>query len=500
MLSSQLAPAFPLGSLSPQQLREYAQSIASWHQLKISALSDVQREQHSLARHQHGIGVADISGSSLHGRLERLCSRDFWLKALREKNRQARESKALASGRIGLKSEGKEEYCSDELYLDFLKQQSDRHGTNDLRKLLKASCPGAGKTYLTAKAMSLLAHEAGFQSVLITITCPPAVRVEALNGKASVASLYEYLSSFWRRLSKSLSKKFRARTDYYGIRVTELHTDGFPHWHILLFCTQECEDHLRSKIVRTMHSENRSSRYVEQHENDFFQCRPVDLRATGLSYVFKNAFCWKHGDQESMEQALRQKAAITCAGASQFQLIGANGFSGVVDRLYSALSDDKASPDVRRLALSLRDSNMLRTDLAVMKSLFTSQIEQVKVLYSDHVNRFGEHRRKATGIAVSQLGEIVKGAVTGNSSSKKNLPARQEADPLPTAQSAERDKLTTSDPSRNWAGLPRRGYRSSEFSFHTRRGRSNSPQRFILQLNPCHFGFFLDEFIFPLIE
>ncbi|SST89514.1 Bacteriophage replication gene A protein (GPA) [Acinetobacter baumannii] len=500
MLSSQLAPALPLGSLAPQQLREYAQSIASWHRLQISALSDAHREQHSLALHQHGIGVADISGSSLHGRLERLCNRDFWLKALREKNRQARESEALASGRVGLQSEGKEEYCSDELYRDFLKQQSDRHGTNDLRKLLKASCPGAGKTYLTAKAMSLLAHEAGFRSVLITITCPPAVREEVLSRKASVTSLYEYLSSFWRRVSKSLSKKFRARTDYYGVRVTELHTDGFPHWHILLFCTQECEDHLRNKIVRTMHGENRNSSYVEQHKDDFFQCRPVDLRSTGLSYIFKNAFCWKHGDQESMEQALRQKAAITCAGASQFQLIGANGFSGIVNRLYRALSDDKASPEVRRLALSLRDSNMLRTDLAVMKSLFTSQIDQVTVLYAEHVNRFGEHRRKATGIAVRQQGEVVRGAVTGNSSSNKKLPRRPEAKPSPISQNAWCDELQASDPSRSWARLPRQGYRSGEFRFHMQRRGFNAPQRFIFQLNSCHFGLFHDDFFFPLIK
>lgn len=312
-----------------------------------------------------------------------------------------------------------EPYCSDDLYCEFLAQQSKRCGTEDLGKILRSVCSSARKSYLTAKVMTLLAEQAGFQSMLLTITCPPDLRHKVFSGEAGIEVLYEYLSEFWRRVIKSISKKFCARKDFFGIRVTELHEDGVPHWHILFFCNEECSRQVREKILRAMLKENRDPSYVTHHANDFIKSQSVDLRSTGLSYIFKSAFAWRHEDLRLIESSMRQKAAISCVGASQFQLIGANGFTGVMNLLHSALNDEEASPDIFELAASLRNSNLQRGDLSVMRELFSDQSEKVEVLYSSHQNRFGEHRRKASGIkACAQTEDVsVREAVTGNSSS-----------------------------------------------------------------------------------
>lgn len=196
--------------------------------------------------------------------------------------------------------------------------------------------------------------------------------------------------------------------------------DGCPHWHILLFCTDECERHIRAALLSAMREEGRDAKYIVNHERDFIKTRAVDLNSSGLSYIFKNAFAWRDGCAKKIEHALRQKAAISCAGVSQFQTIGANGFLGIVDKLYKALSDDQASPEVRKFAVALRDSNMQRSDLMVMRSLFTSRADEIEVVYSTHVNRFGEPRRKAAGIKIAKsINQIdsTPAAVTGNDSS-----------------------------------------------------------------------------------
>ncbi|EJF1946164.1 replication endonuclease [Salmonella enterica] len=95
-----------------------------------------------------------------------------------------------------------------------------------------------------------VAQEQGYMGLFFTMTAPSEYhawletghRNRKYNG-ASPRDTQRYFSKLWRRISAKLRRK---GINIFGLRVSEPHHDGTPHWHGVLFVHEEQEVQLRA--------------------------------------------------------------------------------------------------------------------------------------------------------------------------------------------------------------------------------------------------------------
>lgn len=93
-----------------------------------------------------------------------------------------------------------------------------------------------GELMTRMRGFEEIAFDSGHVSMFWTITCPSKYHsVGGTNEKYNGATPREaqaYLVGVWARIRSALKRK---GIQCYGIRIAEPHTDGCPHWHLLLF-------------------------------------------------------------------------------------------------------------------------------------------------------------------------------------------------------------------------------------------------------------------------
>lgn len=96
-----------------------------------------------------------------------------------------------------------------------------------------------------------VAEELGHKALFATFTTPS--KYHAVGGKnakyagASPRDAQAYLAKVWARMRAALA---RVGIEIYGFRVAEPHTDGCPHWHLLVFVAPDRMRELKRIIVR----------------------------------------------------------------------------------------------------------------------------------------------------------------------------------------------------------------------------------------------------------
>lgn len=92
------------------------------------------------------------------------------------------------------------------------------------------------------KGMEEIAMERSLPGVFLTLTAPSHYhRKSGRWSGVTPRQTQQYLTNLWSRIRAALE---RAGVDYFGIRVTEPHKDGTPHWHLLCWCAPEHQDAL----------------------------------------------------------------------------------------------------------------------------------------------------------------------------------------------------------------------------------------------------------------
>lgn len=109
----------------------------------------------------------------------------------------------------------------------------------------------SSKTYSRLKGLDVFCTQRGLAGFFVTLTLPPAFHPNPANGKRSWSGAtpregHDELQRKWRRFQRRFGE---AGGKCYGVRVEEPHTDGCPHWHLLMYVMPEREADFRSRIA-----------------------------------------------------------------------------------------------------------------------------------------------------------------------------------------------------------------------------------------------------------
>jgi replication gene A protein len=108
-----------------------------------------------------------------------------------------------------------------------------------------------GELMTRMRGFEEIAFDMNHVAMFWTITCPS--KFHAVGGEnkkyngATPRDAQAYLVAVWARIRAAFQ---RAAIKCYGIRIAEPHTDGCPHWHMMLFVEKYQQEKMESIITR----------------------------------------------------------------------------------------------------------------------------------------------------------------------------------------------------------------------------------------------------------
>lgn len=197
----------------------------------------------------------------------RAVDQQFWVRALRKEFGRRFENTAIRLGFVG-------KHADPYITREGAARQAERNEENAKRlaqtEIICQDGPNAGQVITLAQAAAAgmanlanrrnelmtrirgfeeIATELGHRGLFVTITAPS--KFHAVGGhndryaNFTPREAQAYLVGVWARIRAKLA---RLGIQPYGFRVAEPHTDGCPHWHLLLFVPRENMRQLRQVI------------------------------------------------------------------------------------------------------------------------------------------------------------------------------------------------------------------------------------------------------------
>lgn len=284
--------------------------------------------------------------------IARMTCKLWWRRKLRQHQGRSVEAAAI---RLGLVNRNRDLYVSNEGV--YARQQQNARNAAALESTIARNELGqeftlaelaakstANKKIRRAELMTRiagferLAVSAGHAGLFLTITCPSRFhRWRTVNGGAIVVenSRYDpeesprtaqaYLAKVWSRIRAELKRR---QVGIYGIRIAEPQHDGTPHWHMLLFCENNCAPILEGIVSKHALRDSPDEPGAREHRCDFKRIDWSKGSAAGYiaKYVAKNIDGEHVGKdlegKPATETALRVEAWATRWGIRQFQQIG----------------------------------------------------------------------------------------------------------------------------------------------------------------------------------
>jgi hypothetical protein len=246
------------------------------------------------------MGVARPSGATEKEIIARSVDRVWWTRAIRKSHARRFEHVAIQLGFVGIKAGP---YISNESAMrqrernrQNAKLMESRELQNDLGQTFTvAELAALGVANKAIRRGELMTRIRGFEEVaqdlkhvgmFWTITCPS--KFHAVGGENdryegfTPREAQAYLVRVWALIR---AKLHRQGIRPYGFRIAEPHTDGCPHWHLLLFVAPEHA--LRMQRIITLYA-----RYEDPHEpgakkNRVKLVRIEAGRGTAAGYIAK---------------------------------------------------------------------------------------------------------------------------------------------------------------------------------------------------------------------
>lgn len=292
---------------------------------------------------QQGIEPPDSDYGWLPKQL-RLESPEWWAAQLSRTAERRRELAEIAAGRVRL-------YCSEQALqaarerrqrlADWMSRAElhDRESGEVLPLAVVAagsiSNPEVSRTELMVRIRGLeeYALVEGHAGRFVTLTAPgvfhrnAGARWAGLNPR----QVQDYLCMCWER---ARAKLHREKISIYGVRITEPHTDGCPHWHVLLWGYSAREVRQAMTIIRAEFLRvGQHERGAQRNRIKSLEMNPYKGGAAGYvaKYVAKNIDGAKLGEMTDRDGntiaagedgAERVKAWASCWGIRQFQFFG----------------------------------------------------------------------------------------------------------------------------------------------------------------------------------
>lgn len=176
------------------------------------------------------------------------------------------------------------------------------------------------------------ANKYGYEADFYTITTPSKMHPVHHNGIANdkfdgttPREAQTYLTNNWVLIRSAAD---RQKLDYFGIRVTEPHHDGTPHWHMLIFVKPEHRQTMQEIVRHYALREDGDEKGAQTYR---FKVDPI-IKSKGSAvgyiakYISKNIDGFgldkdSHGNNP-IEKALRVREWASLHGIRQFQHFG----------------------------------------------------------------------------------------------------------------------------------------------------------------------------------
>jgi hypothetical protein len=290
---------------------------------------------------------ADITESMEVALLRLTCAR-WWARKFEVQARHMRELMQIAAKRVNQKCP----YVSHDGLADYRAKQAAMESFLNAFELVceeteqvvllsemaaKSSAdPENRRTELMTRlrGMEELAKEKGHQAYFITWTAPAMLHGSSSKWNYSTPKQTQsYLCGQW---AKARAKVARKGLEFSGARVTEPHKDGCPHWHMLVFVSEDQAKELLT-ILREYATQHEKEE-IEGNESIRFDVKKLDPNHPGggsavgyiAKYIAKNinaAHVQKEQDNDSDlkldSAAERVRAWASLWNVRQFQFFGA---------------------------------------------------------------------------------------------------------------------------------------------------------------------------------
>lgn len=415
-----------LSSLGHSELHALAYRIAQLHQRHIAQLNPVDLAAYVTEEHQYGVHFLANKKLSLDGISGRLQDAAFWRRVITKNADTSRERQEVLAGKVG--SHG-QKYCSD-LTLRRLEEREElanrnfqmrskaQHGV-PVMSLNEVNDARNNKKYLLALALLEISKSRAFKAFFLTITCPERPRsFKSHNDIPSSAgaydSAYKFLEEFFGSLNSYLREKFELHVDFFGFRATEVHEDGCPHYHIILFCKPAMEPFLRKKLAKLFNNDPlRPAGYFKKFEHEIIKELDTENHneRKAINYSLKLLFDDNQStpeiQHERNEKRRRSKCAIKVSRKRRVQFFGVEGLQQKMDMAKKAVrdatADEKLKEIGRKLLVDRHDPQHNQIRLAAVVSFIQDDAPRLEFTWSNRVNKYGEATKTVTGIRLSPV-------------------------------------------------------------------------------------------------
>jgi hypothetical protein len=182
----------------------------------------------------------------------------------------------------------------------------------------------------------LIAKSMGHAAMMLTVTCPSRMHArKTVDGKPVENPKYDgttpreaqaYLAKQWARMRAAAARRM---VSWYGFRIAEPQQDGTPHWHTLLFFSEQSAQQIRGLADEFfLQNDNPGEPGAHRHRVDveLIDWAKGSAVAYIAKYISKNIDGYAVGDdlygEPAIESSARVEAWAATWGIRQFQQVG----------------------------------------------------------------------------------------------------------------------------------------------------------------------------------
>ena len=263
------------------------------------------------------MGVPRPVGATETEMIARAVEKAWWVRKLRTEHKRRFEHAAIQLGMTGMRADP---YISRESALrqraynvanqKLLESTTVTNGIDEYTLAQLAALGPANKSIrrgelmLRIRGCEEIAGEMGHIAVFWTITCPSKFHSVGGTNKnyngATPRDAQAYLCKVWQRIRAAFK---REGMQPYGFRIAEPHSDGCPHWHMLLFIEPEHEARMTAIINKHALAEDGEEKGAKENRVKLVRIEAGKGTAAGyiVKYVSKNIDGHGVGDHKAFE-------------------------------------------------------------------------------------------------------------------------------------------------------------------------------------------------------
>ncbi|MFG0495883.1 replication endonuclease [Pseudomonas sp. YQ_13] len=425
------SPLDQIAGYDEVRLTELARVIALSHSLYLKAASQADQVVHVRSPHAFGISLRITKRSTHSGLIGRLSDARWWRRQINRIADQRREHLAQTKRQLG-RAAG--EQCCSAATLAIMKARKAKtdaylsrsykavsstleHKRPVVFHLLEVAraqqANRVNELYLDIKAMEEIANGKGWGWLFLTLTAPgkfhsnPAFGKNSYNPKLSPRDANLFLGKDWKAIRGALKEQgFKPSDSYFGFRVTEVHEDGCPHWHILIFH----ESGVATVVEKTMERlyADRPGSYFKKNREKIIRiglAKNDPLAASAASYIFNYlSFALSGGSDDSSfsSTAYKYQCAIKAMGARQYQSFGIRGSHGKLRALAKVKRLPDCPPNILQLANRLHVDKGVEArneiQLKARMDFLLTEANKVVFIKEPGLNAFGESVERIIGL------------------------------------------------------------------------------------------------------